>query len=165
MNGWIDRGPGASREVPPEAIADLQNVLEVTSGKKTSANPRERLAKGFREDEMGPMVTAELTKQILGHRELSLEEKEKRRQNNVEKSRVGSSTKNSYIERLARKIMAKYGCVRERLRISMFASSWLPEIVEQQDWRATVTQIVLPDGTQLPGFTIDNQLNIIEGNL
>jgi hypothetical protein len=164
VNGWIDRGPGAPREVPPEVIADLQNVLEVASGKKTSANPQERLAKGFCEDEMGPMVMTELFTQ-LGRRKVSPEEKEERRQNNVEKSRVGSSMKNSYIERLARKIMAKCGCVRERLRISMFASSWLPEMVEQQDWRATVTQIVLPDGTQLPGFTIDNQLDIIKGDL
>ncbi len=72
VNGWIDRGPGASREVPPEAIDDLQNVLEVASGKKTSANPQERLAKGFREDEMGPMVMMELLTQ-LGRRELSPE--------------------------------------------------------------------------------------------
>lgn len=162
VNAWIDRGSTGSL---CEAIDDLQNVLEVASGKKISTStPAGQLAKGFREDELAPMVLNALSERICPV-ELSPQEKEERRQNNVEKSRVGSSTKNSYIERLARKIMAKYGCVRERLRISMFASSWLPEMVEQQDWRATVTQIVLPDGTQLRGFTIDNQLNIIEGDL
>lgn len=68
VNGWIDRGPGVPREVPSKAIDDLQNVLEVASGRKTSANSRERLAKGFREDEMGLMITAELMNQ-LGHKE------------------------------------------------------------------------------------------------
>lgn len=33
VNYWIDRGSGAPRGVPPEAIADLKNVLEIAAKK------------------------------------------------------------------------------------------------------------------------------------
>lgn len=65
LNTWADRLPICLQTIPKEAIDDLQNVLEVASGKKESTSTLEgQLAKGFVEDDRGSMILEALEERM-----------------------------------------------------------------------------------------------------
>lgn len=147
VNSWIDRcvSDGLSN-VPPHVINNLQSVLEVASGKKKSSS------------NLKPSLDV-----LIAAYDIKKELQQQTNKPKPHKSIIGQQMKNRFTESIAKKIINKYGCPRQRLSIGINASSWLPENVEKEGWTAKV-KTVLPDGTILPDFTIDNKLNVIEGN-
>ena len=64
INSWIDRLPDGYIIVPPQAIDDLKNVLEIASGKKISnSNPQSQFMKALSQDPFADVFIKALRKE------------------------------------------------------------------------------------------------------